>query len=176
MAASSASTTQISIEAYLRTSYHPDRDYLDGEIEERHVGEYDHTIVQRAVLLWFYAHEKAWGIRSLQEQRTLLNATTVRIPDVSVFSREVPVEQVFTHPQLIAVEILSPEDRSTRVQERIDDYIAFGIPNIWVINPKSRIGWDCSDGDWLHKERFEVLGTPMYLSLPELFQKIDDEA
>jgi Uma2 family endonuclease len=176
MATSPASTAQISLEDYLRTSYQPDRDYLDGEIEERYVGEYDHTIVQRAVLLWFYAHEKQWGIRSLQEQRTLLNPTTIRIPDVSVFSREVPVEQVFTQPQLIAVEVLSPEDRATRIQERIDDYIAFGIANVWVINPKSRIGWDCSDGSWIRQERFEVPGTPMYLSLAELFQKIDDEA
>jgi hypothetical protein len=33
----------------------------------------------------------------------------------------VPPEPVFTAPQLIAVEILSPEDRQSKMQERIED-------------------------------------------------------
>ena len=34
--------TLISVEEYLSTSYHPDCDYVDGELEERNVGEYSH--------------------------------------------------------------------------------------------------------------------------------------
>jgi hypothetical protein len=32
-----------------------------------------------------------------------------------------------------------------------------------------------SDGSWVRKERFEVAGSPIYLSLPELFKKIDED-
>jgi len=67
----------------------------------------------------------------------------------------------------------SREDSTVRAE--IDDYIAFGIPHIWVIDPKKHIGWDCSDGNWLRKERFEVTGSPIYLSLDELFQQIAAE-
>lgn len=166
---------KISLETYLTTAYESDVDYVDGVLEERHGGEYDHNIVQRAIMIWFYLREKAWRIRSIQEQRTKVEATRVRIPDVSVFSRDTPIEQVFKKPQLIAIEVLSPEDRHSRIDARLRNFASFGVPNLWVIEPEARIGWDCSDGNWVRKERFEVANSPIYLSLSELFAKIDED-
>ena len=170
-----ATTTQISLETYLTTSYEPDVDYVDGVLEDRNVGEYDHNMVQRAILIWFYGHEREWRIRSIQEQRTRVASTKVRIPDVCVFSRDVPPEQVFTRPQLIAIEVLSPEDRHSRIDARMNNFRSFGVPNLWVVDPETRSGWDLSDGNWVRKERFEVTNSPIYLSLAELFQKIDED-
>jgi Uma2 family endonuclease len=168
-----AALAQVSLEEYLGTSYEPDMDYVDGKLEERNVGEYDHTLVQRAILFWFYLREREWGIRSLQEQRTRVGATKVRLPDVSVFARSTPTEQVFTKPQLIAIEVLSPEDRRSRMDKKIRNYIEFGVRNVWVVDPQEREGWDCSDGRWLRTERFTVANSPIYLALPELFAKMD---
>ena len=170
-----ATTAQISIETYLTTSYEPDVDYVDGVLEDRNVGEYDHNVVQQAIQIWFYQHGREWRIRSIQEQRTRIASTKVRIPDVCVFSRNVPVEQVFTRPQLIAIEVLSPEDRHARIDERLSNFRDFGVPNIWVVDPETRTGWDCSDGNWVRKERFEVANSPIYLSLHELFARIDED-
>ena len=64
--------THLTIEEYLKTTYEPDADYIDGEIEERNVGEYDHNAVQKAILFWFTLREKEWRIRSIQERRTRL--------------------------------------------------------------------------------------------------------
>lgn len=168
-----ATATHIPLEVYLRSSYEPDAEYVDGDIEERNVGEYDHNAVQKAVLIWFYLHEKEWHIRSIQEQRTRVAPSRVRLPDVSVFSRDLPIEQVFTRPQLIAVEVLSPEDRYSKIDEKIQDYIKFGIQNVWVIDPKRRIGWDCSTGNWVRTGQFTAKHTAIYLSLSELFASID---
>jgi Uma2 family endonuclease len=168
-----ATATHISLEQYLKTAFEPDAEFVDGEIEERNVGEYDHNAVQKAILLWFARHEKEWGIRCIQEQRTRLSSSRVRIPDISVFARSLPIEQVFTQPQLVAIEILSPEDRHSKVQEKIDDYRVFQIPNIWIIDPVKRIGWDCSDGNWTRKSRFEIPSSPLSLDLSELFQDLD---
>jgi Uma2 family endonuclease len=77
-----------------------------------------------------------------------------------MFSKDLPIEQVYTHPQLIAIEELSPEDRQSKVQEKIDDYIDFGVANIWAIDPKKRIGWDCTGSDWIRKNRFQVEHPP----------------
>jgi len=170
-----ATTAQISLETYLTTSYEPDVDYVDGVLEDRNVGEYDHNIVQQAIQIWFYLHGKEWRIRSIQEQRTRVASTKVRIPDVCVFSRDVPIEQVFTRPQLIAIEVLSPEDRHSRIEARMSNFREFGVPNLWVVDPETRTGWDLSDGNWVRKERFEVANSPIYLSLPELFAKIDED-
>ena len=85
-----ATSTQISLEEYLHPSYEPDAEYVDGEIEERNVGEWDHSTVQYELTHWFRDHGKEWGVRAVQEQRTLLNPRRVRIPDVSVFRRDLP--------------------------------------------------------------------------------------
>ncbi len=37
----------VSVEEYLRTSYGPDCEYVDGRIEERNLGELEHSILQR---------------------------------------------------------------------------------------------------------------------------------
>jgi len=170
-----ATTALISLETYLTTSYEPDCDYVDGVLEDRNVGDYDHNMVQRAILIWFYLHEKAWRIRAIQEQRTKVASTRVRIPDVCVFSRDVSVEQVFTKPQLIAIEVLSPEDRHLRIEARMSNFRDFGVPNLWVVDPETHLGWDLSDGNWVRKERLEVANSPIYLSLTELFAKIDED-
>ena len=47
-------STQIAIETYFKTSYHPDCDYVDGEIEERNLGEFDHATIQGALVAHFY--------------------------------------------------------------------------------------------------------------------------
>ena len=49
---------------------------------------------------------------------------------------------------------------------------------LWVagqLAPGKRIGWDCSDGNWLLRERFEIAESPIYLSLNELFAQIDED-
>ena len=49
-----AAHTQISLEEYLRTSFEgPDREFLDGEIVERNVGDYWHGKVQACLAALF---------------------------------------------------------------------------------------------------------------------------
>jgi Uma2 family endonuclease len=169
-----ATSTRIPIEQYLMSSYEPDAEFVNGEVEERAVGEYDHNVVQRAILLWFHLHDKEWQTRTIQEQRTRLKSGNVRIPDVSVWPRSTPVQAVFTSPQLIAVEVLSPEDRQAKVQEKIDDYRQFGIGYFWIVDPVKRLGWNCSDGNWLRQSRFEISGSPIHLDLEDLFRELDE--
>jgi Uma2 family endonuclease len=102
-----------------------------------------------------------------------VSATRVRIPDVCVFYRDLPIEQVFTQPPLLCIEVLSPEDRVSRVEERIEDFLRFGVRNVWVIDPAKQAGWDCSSGNWVRTSTFTVPDTPIQLPLEELFATID---
>ena len=168
-----ATATRLTLEQYLKTPYEPDAEYVNGEIEERNVGEYDHSTVQFAIVEWLRRHDKAWQTRSIQEQRTRLSPDHVRVPDVGVWARDLPVQPVFSHAPLIAIEVLSPEDRHSRMQQRVDDYRRFGVSHVWIVDPVKRVGWDCSDGNWIRKARFEASGTPIYLDLEELFKELD---
>jgi len=48
-----------------------------------------------------------------------------------------PIEQIICKPPLVAVEVLSAEDRARDLQEKIDDYLGFGVKYVWV-NPYRR--------------------------------------
>lgn len=75
---------KISVEEYLRTSYRPDCDYVDGHIEERNLGEWDHANLQTAIATFFRMRRKEWGINVVVEQRVQVSPTRFRIPDVTV--------------------------------------------------------------------------------------------
>ena len=97
--------TLISVDEYLRTSFDPDRDFVDGEVVERNVGKRKHEI-------------------------------------------PIPDEEVFTRPPYLCVELMSPDDTITGMQDRIDDYLRFGVPNIWVVDSWKQRGWNVTSDGW----------------------------
>jgi len=131
-----ATATRVPVEVYLRTSYEPDAEYVDGEIEERPVGENDHSAWQEAICFWFRQHAREWNVRVRPELRIQTGATRFRVPDVTVLDRAQPAEQIITHPPLAVFEILSSEDRMQRLLRKLEDYSVMGIPEIWVIDPQ----------------------------------------
>ena len=166
-----ASTTLISVSEYLRNSYRPDCDYVDGKIEERNVGEHDHAALQAALILWFGQRQQEWNIEVLPEQRIQISATRFRVPDVCLVSLEQPVEQILTKP-LACIEILSPEDTLRRMQDRIEDYRQFGVESIWILDPATQLGYDCRPSGWLNATEFEISNTLIRLSLPQIFARM----
>jgi Uma2 family endonuclease len=167
-----ASSTLMSVGEYLKTAYRPDRDLVDGRVEQRNVGEHDHAALQAALILWFGQHQKEWSIEVLPEQRIQISPMRFRVPDVCVVSLDQPVEQTLTSPTLVCVEILSPEGTMRRMQERIEDYRKMGIQNIWILDPGTGRGYDCQPSGWLEATQFEVRNTPIRLNLPDIFARI----
>ena len=53
-----ATSALISVAEYLSTSYRPDCDYVDGEVQERNLGEYDHGKPQGILCLLFSAKRR----------------------------------------------------------------------------------------------------------------------
>ena len=131
-----ATATHVPIEVYLRSSYEPDAEYVDGQIEERPVGENDHSAWQEAICFWFRQHAQDWNVRVRPELRIQVAATRFRVPDVTVLDRAQPTEQIITQPPLVVFEVLSPEDRMQRLKQKMEDYRTMGIPEIWVIDPQ----------------------------------------
>jgi len=130
--------TLVPVSEYLSTDYSPDCEYVDGELEERNMGERDHGNIQMALSAHLYNRRKQLGIRVFLEQRIQLSPTRFRVPDICVVVGPEPREQIFTQPPFLCVEVLSPEDRMSRMQEKIDDYLGFGVRYVWLVNPQSR--------------------------------------
>jgi Uma2 family endonuclease len=64
------------------------------------------------------------------------------IPDVAVFWRSKP-PLVPIAPPLIAIEILSPDDRQAAVLEKLQEYRDWGVPHAWLVDPHSRRLYTC---------------------------------
>src|SRR5271170_2877234 len=134
-----ATTTYVPVETYLRMESEPDCEYVDGQIEERPAGEYDHSTWQDALASFFRAHGVEWGVRSRPELRVRVSSTRFRVPDVTVLSRSAPIEQIIVTPPLAVFEILSPENRMSAMMEKFADYGRMGIAGIWIIDPRKSV-------------------------------------
>jgi len=146
------------VEEYLATSYPPDCDYVDGHVQERNLGEWDHSRLQTAISAYFFTRRKEWGITVVVEQRVQVKPTRFRIPDVCVVLGT-PNEQILTRPPFLCIEILSKDDRMSQMQERIDDYLAVGVRHVWVLDPASRRAYLATAESGLHEFRDQVLRT-----------------
>lgn len=135
-----AAGTQISVEEYLKTVYRPDCDYVDGIVQERNLGERDHSAIQGNLVAFFRSQSRQTSIKAWPEWRFQVTPTRFRVPDVIV-TRGTPDEQILTSAPLLCIEILSPEDTISRLNQRIQDYLEFGVPVVWVIDPAERRIW-----------------------------------
>ncbi len=138
----------IPVEDYLRTSFHPDCDFIDGEVLERNVGERKHSYAQGEILSWFNRRKDIQLLQSLPELRTQVAPSRVRIPDVVVCEVPIPDEEVFCSPPYLCIEVMSPDDTIAAMQDRLDDYLQFGVPNVWVIDPWKHRGWRVTAEGW----------------------------
>ncbi|MGI4853166.1 MAG: Uma2 family endonuclease [Janthinobacterium lividum] len=165
----------ITMEQYLGSSYSPDLDFVDGELQERNVGEKDHGRMQLSVALWFAAREDQFGVEPVTEPRLLISDGRARICDVAVFRTDVPDEQVALTPPIICIEIMSPQDRLSRSIKVLEDYRTMGVSNIWLIDPQERLAYTFGPGGLQQQEDYilRVAATEIAMDVNQLFIDLD---
>jgi len=140
--------TLIPVDEYLRTSFHPDCDFIDGQILERNAGKRKHAYAQTRIAAWFVHRRQNLRLEALTELRMRVSPGRVRIPDVVVSEIPLPDEEVFTTPPYLCIEVMSPDDTIAAMQDRLDDYLQFGVTNIWVVDPWKHRGWNVTSEGW----------------------------
>ena len=127
--------TLLSVQEYLGTSFQDgDREYVDGRVVERHGGEIDHAECQTGFVTFFRArYPQFWSAVAVRVQ---VSPTRFRVPDVCLVAGPRPAGRIVTEPPFLVVEVLSPDDRASDLQEKVDDYLRLGIRCVWVVNPK----------------------------------------
>jgi len=131
----------LSIDEYLRTSYHPDADYVDGKIACRNVGKYEHGKVQGLIALSLSVGEEVWAIDLLLAQRIRIGLARIRVCDVAVLHKDAPFERITVTPPLICIEVLSTDDTLPGAVHVLSDYFLMGVPNIWLVDPIRRVAY-----------------------------------
>src|SRR5947209_13467361 len=128
--------TLISVEEYLNTSYDPDVEYVDGVLVERNVGKWLHSLVQRNIILALGRDYP--DLLAVPELRIQISAGRYRIPDICVVLAP-PAAEILTEPPRVVIEILSETDTLSEVMEKLKEYAGFGIPHIWLFDPRLRL-------------------------------------
>jgi Uma2 family endonuclease len=172
--AATPQVTHVPVEIYLKSSFEPDAEYVDGVIEERPMGEWNHANWQAAILEFFRSRRQDWNIRAAAELRVQVSAGSFRVPDISVTDRGLPIEQVITHPPIAVFEILSPEDTLTRVMTKLADYERMGIPIILILDPNGKhFRFSGGSLEPLPSTAFDLPGSACRFDLAEIEKLLD---
>jgi len=136
-----ASTHLVSVEEYLRSAYEPDAEYVAGRILARSMPQKAHSKMQGFLdrTLYALAHPLGYEVWVEQRVRTQPHPARYRVPDVCLTLGE-PAEDIFTGPPFLCLEILSPDDTALDVRAKVDEYLAFGVAYVWVIDPATGSG------------------------------------
>ncbi len=134
-AATAVARASVSVEAYLNTCFRPDRDYVDGELERRNVGEDIHSAWQLAIMAWFIQNPD-WLVRIRPEIRIKVAERRYRVADVAILDARKPRDPVVLHAPLAVFEVVSRLDRYSRIMARLADFEAMGVPQIWLLDPR----------------------------------------
>lgn len=169
-----AIATLVSIDEYLHTMYDPDVEFVDGVLKKRAAAFSTHGLLQALLGVRVMHGGEAWGIKAAFGVRTRVAPNRVRLPDVVVGPR-LKWPETLVEPPLIAIEVISPSDAYGEIEEKIAEYQAMEISNIWLIHPTKRLGWTCNREPWVPTERFQAVDSPVYVDLPALFAELDED-
>jgi Uma2 family endonuclease len=162
------SATMVPVDVYLSSMYDPDCDYVDGELQERNVGETPHSLTEKFFIAFFHSREREWGVRMLPEVRVQISVSRYRVADLCVVKRSTALEPIIRTPPLVCIEVLSPEDRMSRIQEKVQV--------VWVIDPRRRRVFVADRSVTLQPvtEFLTVAGTDVKVPVGEIFGELDE--
>ena len=164
------SATPLSLQEYLDTGYSPDREYVDGVIVERNVGKRHHSLAQSNMIYSRGNRFPAGYVWPGQRVRT--TGSRVRIPDVCL-TLEDPGIDTFDSPPFLCVEILSPDDTSSDLLEKLEEYAAMGVVHIWVVDPRRRKAYTYSARRLEEVSGADLMaGSGIVIPLAEVFARL----
>jgi Uma2 family endonuclease len=55
------------------------------------------------------------------------------------------------------------------MNERVADYLQFGVPYVWIVDPKTRKAWRCTPGAMVEVRELRTGNPAMVVPLEDLF-------
>lgn len=120
---------------------------VKGELIQMAPAGYGHGRISSRIckLLETFAEEKSLGVVCAAETGfiTSRNPDTVRAPDAMFISHQrlsndIDPDHFLSIPPDLAVEVISPSERWSEIEEKVEEYIKAGVRLIWLIDPRTR--------------------------------------
>jgi Uma2 family endonuclease len=146
---------------------------LDGEAVQKALPAKLHSVLQFVLAVML----KELGFESRPELTLAIDESWEPTPDVCgiVGTEEDPYP---TRAIAVAIEVLSPDDRFTRLIQECRKYAEWGIKDILVFDPVGREAWywDAASGDLTRiKDNYRFHSLPVELIQKEVFGRLDAE-
>jgi Uma2 family endonuclease len=148
---------------------------VDGALVERNGGEFEHSFLLAMIGAKIHSHRAEWNVIPLISMRVQTTPNHFRVPDLTILRAGTPRERILTQPPLLLIEIQSPEDSLRHAAEKAAEYLAFGIQNVWVIDPYARVGYRAAAKglELARSGELVIADTPIRIVLADLFAELD---
>ena len=109
--------------------------------------------------------ELAFVFRTLRQRLPLFPISELRVPvaprkyrivDLAVYAHREPADELPTELPLVVIEIVSPDDRFEELMNRLEEFRAWGVPHVWLVDPGLRRICVYRDGGVMAVEAFEL--------------------
>ena len=164
--AMSPAATLVSVDEYLRTSYKPACEYRDGVLTQKAMPTGKHAFLQTRIGHYILsAYSQFWvGL----ELTVRLSEDRYVVPDVAVQYLDRVQNPYPTNPIPLCVEILSPDDRFSETVSKAEEYLAWGVPTVWIVDPEKQMAWSYDNQRGLHDATAHFIAGEISISLADL--------
>ena len=139
-----STTTLVSAEEFLATSYKPACEYRDGVLHQKSMPTRKHSLLQlriaQLILQLFPEFEPA------PELTVQIRKGRFLVPDIAVQDRRKLQDPYPLEPVHLCVEILSPTDRMSETLAKCEEYHGWGVQTTWIADPEERRCWEYRAG------------------------------
>jgi Uma2 family endonuclease len=132
-----AAKALVSLDEYLKTSYSPDREYRDGLLVERNLGEREHSLLQIGFASYLVRRRRQWNIEPYLSLRVRVRHQWYAVPDVCIYGLPGFEGRYPERPPLLWIEILSCDDCMVDVWAKAGELVDNGVPYVWIIDPST---------------------------------------
>ena len=166
--------SQIGVEEYLELVLddRPEPDYVDGEVVERSLPTPIHSRIQALLILLFAPLMSPFGLLLQPELRMRVAPRRFRVVDFAVFRNARPEGRYAEMPPLVAVEIMSPDDRLGKMKVRLEDYRRWGVPHVWLVDPRRKRLYEYTEAGLLQQVSLRLTEFDFEISALELFKDV----
>ncbi len=134
----------MSVEQFEREYLGKNAELIHGEVHPTMPAGFEHREIAGRLhgYLAMHVFPNQLGVVLSAETGFVLRKDTVRAPDVAFIRKEripSPRETGFCRvvPDLV-VEVISPNDTTAFIEEKVSEWLSAGVPLVWVIDPPQR--------------------------------------
>jgi len=166
---------RLTLAQYSHVFFRPDAHFVDGEIIHRKLGDFIHSSAVGSLIGTLHPLCESFGASCCISLRLQTAPTRIRVCDFVVLAPDAPPEQVPTVPPLLCIEVLGPGQSPEQEIPTLADYLAMGVPNIWLIDPIRRAAYTYGTAGLQEADMtsLTVPGTSIQVDLTPAFARLD---